>query len=77
MCGASVTVTIVAESGKLTTLSYPPLTTRSVKIQNGESGLASPRFLNTLSNSSFEGTHLLIQRFASLLNSSRHASQHW
>ncbi|KAH3812319.1 hypothetical protein DPMN_140748 [Dreissena polymorpha] len=44
MCGASVAVTIVAESGKLKTFSYPPLTTRSVKIRFEECGLAPPGY---------------------------------
>ena len=37
MCGAKVLFSVVAESGKKTTMSLPPVNTRHVKIQAGES----------------------------------------
>ncbi|XP_060573727.1 uncharacterized protein LOC132731549 [Ruditapes philippinarum] len=40
MCGAQVSLTVVAESGKKTTLSLPQVLSRHVKLQAGESSFS-------------------------------------
>ena len=43
MCGAKVSLKVVAESGKYHSIDYPPITKRSVKLQIGESAVGVPK----------------------------------
>ena len=43
MCGAKVSLKVVAESGKYHSVDYPPITNRSVKLQIGESAFGVPK----------------------------------
>lgn len=43
MCGAKVSLKVVAESGKYHSVDYPPITKRSVKLQIGELAFGVPK----------------------------------